>query len=496
MVKYGFQIGYVGELKQVHTKNWPSAEKEKEKVTEYIGIHLTSGAIELIPENETEFRLSPLGAFPKKNSQKIRVIHDLSWPPGESVNDGIDKEDFSVRYTSISDAVKLCSKYDTPYLAKCDLMDAYLSCPIAECDRNKLGFEWEIDGSSKKLRFAAYPFGLRSSPFAFSKLGTALLYIAKSNGTLNSTISYLDDTLFVAPDAESCSKSLHAFLDCVKSCGFKIQDNKTCGPARNLEFLGIIINTEEKTLKISQERMDDIRSEIDKWFNKRICTKRELLSVIGKLQFAAKVVNNGHMFLRRLIHKSKSAKNLHYKIYIDDETLKDLRWWKKCIGSHNGVAWFNRCINPDNSVLVFTDASNEAAAGVIGNKWTLLQFVGKNAWMKEKTIAWRELLAVVLTIATFGGILRYCDVIMNIDNQAIQTCIENGKSKDPEIMALIRCLYFYCAIYNINYRAIHLSSKCNQIADSVSRLNFALFRTLVPNAEVYMTNPVDIILNF
>ena len=116
--------------------------------------------------------------------------------------------------------------------------------------------------------------------------------------------------------------------------------------------------------------------------------------------------------------------------------------------------------------------------------------------MKEKTIAWRELLAVVLTIATFGGILRYCDVIMNIDNQAIQTCIENGKSKDPEIMALIRCLYFYCAIYNINYRAIHLSSKCNQIADSVSRLNFALFRTLVPNAEVYMTNPVDIILNF
>ena len=166
------------------------------------------------------------------------------------------------------------------------------------------------------------------------------------------------------------------------------------------------------------------------------------------------------------------------------------------MGSHNGVAWFEKKLNSDNSVLLFSDASNIAAAAVLGNKWTILTFQGKNEWMARKSIAWRELVAVVLAISTFGSLLRYCDVLMNIDNQAIQQCVNSGKSRDPEIMALIRVLYFYCAIYNVNYNSVHLSSKCNQIADSASRLNINLFKQLVPNADPKMTPPADFLLNF
>ena len=43
---------------------------------------------------------SPLGAFPRKRSNKYRVIHDLSWPPGQSVNDYISAEDSSVQSIS------------------------------------------------------------------------------------------------------------------------------------------------------------------------------------------------------------------------------------------------------------------------------------------------------------------------------------------------------------------------------------------------------------
>ena len=109
-VHTGFKIGFKGPLKNVTTKNWPSALEEKERVTKYIMKHMASGSIEYMPDSECQFRLSPLGAFEKKNSTKIRVIHDLSWPPGDSINDGILKEDFSVKYTSISDAVALCAR--------------------------------------------------------------------------------------------------------------------------------------------------------------------------------------------------------------------------------------------------------------------------------------------------------------------------------------------------------------------------------------------------
>ena len=121
------------------------------------------------------------------------------------------------------------------------------------------------------------------------------------------------------------------------------------------------------------------------------------------------------------------------------------------MGSHNGISWFKKSINKENNVILFTDASDTAASGIIGNKWTVLTFDKKNSWMAKMPIAWRELLAVILAISTFGPIIRYADILMNIDNKAIQQCITNGKSKDPQIMALIRVLYFYCAIYNVNY---------------------------------------------
>ena len=44
--------------------------------------------------------LSPLGVVPKKESGKFRVIHNLSYPPNQSVNSSIDPQDASVSYNN------------------------------------------------------------------------------------------------------------------------------------------------------------------------------------------------------------------------------------------------------------------------------------------------------------------------------------------------------------------------------------------------------------
>ena len=41
----------------------------------------------------------------RRNPEKVQVIHDLSWPPGQSVNDFIDKDKFSVQYMFIDNVV-------------------------------------------------------------------------------------------------------------------------------------------------------------------------------------------------------------------------------------------------------------------------------------------------------------------------------------------------------------------------------------------------------
>ncbi|OCT74287.1 hypothetical protein XELAEV_18033247mg [Xenopus laevis] len=51
------------------------------------------------------FRGSPLGLVPKKDPGSYRLIHHLSFPSGESVNDGIGRELSSVSYASFDNAV-------------------------------------------------------------------------------------------------------------------------------------------------------------------------------------------------------------------------------------------------------------------------------------------------------------------------------------------------------------------------------------------------------
>ena len=51
---------------------------------------------------------SPLASVPKKDSQEIRLIHDLSFPPGNSINEFIPREHCHVVYELIDIALKLC----------------------------------------------------------------------------------------------------------------------------------------------------------------------------------------------------------------------------------------------------------------------------------------------------------------------------------------------------------------------------------------------------
>ena len=85
-IVYGVNIGYNGQLVDVEMKNWPSTEMYREEVSSFISKHTKNGSIE-VPFRLGDPRVrrtSPLGAFQKTNSQKTRVIHDLSWPVDRS----------------------------------------------------------------------------------------------------------------------------------------------------------------------------------------------------------------------------------------------------------------------------------------------------------------------------------------------------------------------------------------------------------------------------
>ena len=147
-----------------------------------------------------------MGIVAKKCSfpVKYRIIHDLSWPPQDSVNDHIKLDAFRCFYGSFDDAVALIIKHGAGTLsAKLDLANAFKHILIRSQDLSLLGSSWDLqhpDGSTCHLYYVDLflPFGLCSSPALFNEYVDALQYAMKTN-KVQDLLHYLDDYFTVGP---------------------------------------------------------------------------------------------------------------------------------------------------------------------------------------------------------------------------------------------------------------------------------------------------------
>ena len=165
-----------------------------------IGLGRVIGPYTAVPFDK--WKISPVGLVPKASAGEYRVIHHLSYPCGDSVNDSIPRESVSVSYGSVDDAVwSIMERESVAYLAKCDLECAYRILPIRPEERGLLGFRWRDE-----IYFdCALPMGCSSSAAIFQRFSDALVWIAKEKFGCTSIINVLDDFLFIE-DSESCGK--------------------------------------------------------------------------------------------------------------------------------------------------------------------------------------------------------------------------------------------------------------------------------------------------
>ena len=86
----------------------------------------------------------PVGLVPKPHSDKWRLIIDLSYPRGKSVNDNISSAFCSLQYTSVDNAVDIITALgNSTELIKLDLSNAYRIVPVHPDDQPLLGLSWQ-----------------------------------------------------------------------------------------------------------------------------------------------------------------------------------------------------------------------------------------------------------------------------------------------------------------------------------------------------------------
>ena len=426
-------------------------------------------------------QISSFGVIPKRHqTNKWRLIVDLSSPTGHSVNDGIDGFHCSFSYISIDNiAAAILQLGRGALVAKTDVKQAYRQIPVHPQDRRLLGMQWQ-DGFYVD---ATLPFGLRSAPIIFSAVADALEWVVRSMGASH-IYHYMDDFILVGPaNSPACEQNLRLLMQTCSNLGVAMASEKTEGPCTRLTVLGIQVDTLAMTLSLPHEKLRRLHDLLGSWRGRRAGSRRDLESLVGMLQDASRVVRPGRIFLRRIYNLLAQTAQFkqHYTVRLNREFQADVEWWFTFIQSWNGVSILRpiRTDNPD--AEVWSDASGSGGCGAhwLG-QWFQLPWLSLP--IASESIAAKELFPIIVAAAVWGLAWRGSTVCFFCDNQAVVEVLNYQSAKDSLLCHQLRCLFYIRALYDFDIIARHTPGVSNIAADALSRDDLPLFLSQVHNA--------------
>ena len=184
--------------------------------------------------------ISPLGLIPKSEPGKFRVIHDLSFPKGDSVNSGIPKESCSVSYEDYDYLISLLTSVGQGcFITKADIKAAFRIIPVHPSDYHLLGFTFEGHYYYDKC----LPMGCSISCKVFEQFSCALQWILQSIFHVKTMSHILDDFIFISSSKSLCNLYLQQFFSLVNSLSIPVKQSKTVMPSTCVIVHGIEVDT-------------------------------------------------------------------------------------------------------------------------------------------------------------------------------------------------------------------------------------------------------------
>ena len=154
------------------------------------------------------------------------------------------------------------------------------------------------------------------------------------------------------------------------------------------------------------------------WKFRKKATKWEILSLIGVLQHATRIVQPGRAFLSRMYATAAKLRKLHF---------------------------YTRSIGVPISYAGRTFSSTAGMAKVCSSaqphrKW--LQLEWPLQWSTVHIMS-KELLPIVLSCAVKGPLLARQKVPFQCDNSSVVAALQKDSARVSTVMHLLRCLWFF-----------------------------------------------------
>ena len=294
---------------------------------------------------------------------------------------------------------------------------------------------------------------------------------------------YLDDFLLIgSASSPICQRNLNIFTQACADLGVPLAAEKTKGPSTQLTFLGILLDTNRMEIHLPNDKLQHIRTELASWLQKESATKREILSLVGLLQHATKVVRSGRTFVAQMYQSTAKLKKLKYFTRLTQSFRSDVYWWYTFIVNWNGQRILRK---PDHTnhvnFRVFTDVSGSWGCGAQWERcW--FQWQWPLEWHPIRIMA-KELVPIVISCAVWGPCLAHKTVLFFCDYISVVTVVAKGYSRDKTVMHFLRSLWFFAAIFYINIVSQHIPGVVNIPADMLSRNNLTQFFFSQPQAD-------------
>lgn len=219
----------------VFEKNLKSALDLPEVVREKIFREIQEGRVAgpfLYPPFHN-FRISPLGVVPKKEKDSYRLIHQLSFPKGNSLNDQISEESASVRYSTFEDALLIHRLGQGVFLAKADVQSTFRLLPNNPLSFNSVGFYFDDCFFFDRC----LPMGCSLSCTYFEAFTTFIEWVVKFRSGSCFILHYLDDFLFLGHSFTDCANVLNSFIKTCDEFNIPLAQEKTIPPHHTFSFL-------------------------------------------------------------------------------------------------------------------------------------------------------------------------------------------------------------------------------------------------------------------
>ncbi|KAK9848349.1 hypothetical protein MYU51_016749 [Penicillium brevicompactum] len=239
-----------------------------------------------------------------------RRIHDLSWPPGQGLNQGIPDSWSAIEYITIDDIYEQVTQAGPGCtIIKRDIKDAFQIVPVAEDNQHLLDFQW----NDSTYVECCLPFGLATAPYDFVATFKSLS-VSDPTGPFDRVYNGVTDYLRIPRNT-------------------KKDQQGTCVTVSGVQIDSIAMEARLSPDKLCRATLDAAAA-----LSAASLSLKQTERLTGSLAFSA--FPHGRSARRRISH----------------EVRDDLEWWRDSLSLFNGVLF----IDPSRRSIthLYTDAAN------------------------------------------------------------------------------------------------------------------------------------------